>query len=177
MAQDEHRFPVIREAVASFATRTEFRDAVAQLLGAGFAPADLSVLATRDSLEIAGHVAGYPGGPASNLLAGLTDEVVFLAPLTIAGFVLLSGGAVAIALAALVSAGLGSAAIKEVLDRLTANRHSAEFAAALAAGAVLLWVQVSDPEMEAAAARILEAAGGRHVHIHPRAQSEKSAGA
>ena len=141
-AKDE-RFPVIREAVASFATKAQFRTAVGRLLAAGFQPADLSVLASHESLEVAGEVPGYPGAPGSSLLAGLTDEVNFLAPLTIAGFVLLSGGAVAVALAALVSAGLGGAAIKEVLDRYTANRHSAEFAAALEAG-------------------------GRFVHIHAR---------
>lgn len=168
MAENAQRFPVIREAVASFATREQFRDAVGRLLGAGFAPSDLSVLASHDSLEIAGKVPGYPAAPAATLMAGLTDEVVFLSPLTIAGFVLLSGGPVAVALAALVSAGLGSAAIKEILDRYTANRHSAEFAAALKAGAVLLWVRVGDPELEATAARLLEEAGGRHVHIHAR---------
>jgi hypothetical protein len=169
MADDKNeRFPLIREAVASFATRQQFRDAVARLLAAGFVPADLSVLASHDSLEVAGKVAGYPGGPGTSLLAGLTDEVNFLAPLTLAGFVLLSGGPVAAGIAALVGAGLGGAAIKEVLDRYTANRHSAEFAAALAAGAVLLWVQVADPEIEAVAARLLEEAGGRHVHVHAR---------
>ncbi len=80
----------------------------------------------------------------------------FLGPLTVAGIVLLSGGPIAAALAALVGAGLGGAAIKEVLDRYTANRHSAAFAAALEAGAVLLWVRVGRPR----------ARGGRHPHPH-----------
>jgi hypothetical protein len=166
--EKDDRFPVIREAVASFATKAQFRTAVGRLLAAGFQPADLSVLATHESLEVAGGVPGYPGGPGSNLLAGLTDEVNFLAPLTVAGIVLLSGGAVAVALAALVGAGLGGAAVKEVLDLYTANRHSAEFAAALEAGAVLLWVAVADPELEAPATRILSESGGRFVHIHAR---------
>ena len=161
--------PIVREAVASFATKEAFRDALSRLLAAGFAPDDLSVLATHESLEVAGHVPGYPGGPGESLLAGLTDEVNFLAPLTVAGFVLLSGGPVAIALAALVSAGLGGAAIKEVLDRYTANRHSAEFAAALAAGAVLLWVRVGDGTAAIQATGILNEAGGRYAHIHERA--------
>ncbi len=166
-AKDE-RFPSIREAVGSFATKAQFRAAVAQLLAAGFQPADLSVLATHESLELAGDMPGYPGGPGGALMAGLTDEASFLMPLTIAGVAFLSGGTLAVALAALVGAGLGSAAIKEVLDRYTANRHSAEFAAALAAGAVLLWVQVADPALEATAARILTEAGGRHVHVNAR---------
>jgi len=169
MADDKkERFSVTREAVASFATRAEFRDAVARLLAAGFVPSDLSVLASHDSLEVAGHVAGYPSGPGGSLFAGLTDEVNFLAPATVAGLVIVSGGPIAAAIAGLVGAGLGGVAIKEVLDRYTANRHSAEFTAALQAGAVLLWVRVADPDLEAVAARLLEEAGGRHVHVHAR---------
>ena len=172
---DKERFPVIREAVASFAKREQFRAAVAKLIAAGFAPADLSVLATHESLEVAGDVAGYLGGPGASLVAGLTDEVTFLGPLTVAGIVILTGGPIAAAIAALVGAGLGGAAIKEVLDRYTANRHSAEFAAALEAGAVLLWVRVADPALEAPAARLLEEAGGRNVHIHARPEHGEAA--
>lgn len=166
----KQRFPVVREAVASFATKEQFRDATARLLAAGFKPTDLSVLATHDSLEVAGEVPGYPGGPNTSLTAGLTDEVRYLGPLTVAGIVLVSGGPVAAAIAALVGAGIGGAAIKELLDYYTANKHSAEFAAALNAGAVLLWVRVADPELEAVAVRLLEEAGGRHVHVHGRVE-------
>lgn len=162
------RIEIVREAVASFATRDQFRDAVSRLLGAGFRPSDLSVLATHESLEVAGKLPGYPGKPGENLLAGLTDEVNFIGPLTVAGIVLLSGGPVAAAIAALVGAGLGGVAVKEVLDHYSANRHSAEFAAALAAGALLLWVRVDDRALEATAVRLLEEAGGRNAHIHAR---------
>lgn len=170
MATDpqDPRFPVIREAVAAFPDKAQFRQAVGRLLASGFKPVDLSVLATHDSLEVAGDVPGYRGTPGASLLAGLTDEVNFIAPLTITGFVLVSGGAVAVALGALVAAGLGGAALKELLDRYTANRHSAEFAAALQSGAVLLWARVDDPELEASAVRLLEEAGGRHAHMHAR---------
>jgi len=167
-------FPVIREAVASFADKAALRRAVAALLGAGFKPADLSVLASHDSLEVAGEVPGYPGKPGASLLAGLTDEVAFLAPLTVAGIVLLSTGPVGAAIAALVAAGLGGAALKEVFDRVAANEHSAEFAAALEAGEVLLWVRVDDPVLEAAAARLLAEAGGRHTHVNARALGPKA---
>lgn len=170
---DKPTAPVVREAVASFADKEPMRRAVAQLLAAGFRPADLSVLASHDSLEVAGGVPGYEGTPGANLLAGLTDEVNFLAPLTIAGIVVLSGGPVAAVIAALVGAGFGGAAVKELLDYLTANRHSAEFAAALKAGAVLLWVRVDDAAREALALRLLAEAGGRHAHLHERALRPK----
>lgn len=159
----------LREAVASFATKPQFRAAVAALLGAGFAPSDLSVLATHDSLEVAGSVPGYPGTPGASLAAGLTDEANYIIPLAVAGVALVSGGPVAAALAALVGAGLSGVGLKDVLDRIAANRHSATFAAALKAGAVLLWVRVEGEAREATALRLLEEAGGRHTHVHARA--------
>jgi hypothetical protein len=169
MAESEKPpFPLIREAVASFATKAQLRRAAELLLQTGFKPADLSVLASHDSLEVAGGVPAYPGKPGASLFAGLTDEVSFLAPLTVAGVVLLSGGPIAVAVAALVGAGLGGIALKELLDYYTANRHSSDFAAALRAGEVLLWVRVDDPQLEACAVRILEEAGGRNTHVNAR---------
>jgi len=156
------KFPVIREAVASFPDRAHFRGAVAALLAAGFAKTDLSVLASHESLTAADE---RPGG---SVVASLTDEVVFLAPLTVAGIIVISGGPIAAAVAAVVGAGLGGAALKEIFDRYTAASHREDFAAALAAGAALLWVRCADSEFGLRAARILEESGGRHVHIHGR---------
>ena len=165
MGEDRTPFPVVREAVASFPDRAHFHRAVSDLLAAGFAVSDLSVLASHDSLAAAGEPAS---GNPSLLPAGLSDEVNYIAPLTLAGFIVLSGGPVAVALAALVGAGLGGAALKELFDNFTAPRHSEDFQAALKAGAALLWVRCADPDRELVATRILEGAGGRHVHIHGR---------
>jgi hypothetical protein len=165
MAQSSPPFPVIREAVASFPDREHFHRAVASLLAAGFDTSDLSVLASHDSLATAGE----PGAPTPKLLpAGLADEIKYVLPLTVAGIIVLSGGPIAATIAALVGAGLGGAALKELFDEYTAPPHAAEFDAALRAGAALLWVRCEDPERELRATRILEEAGGRHVHVHGR---------
>jgi hypothetical protein len=154
--------PVIREAVASFADREHFRKAVSALLAAGFEPADLSVLASHASLRAAEE-------PRHQLVpAGLIGEVKYIDMLTDAGIILVSGGPIAMTLAALVGAGLGGAALKELFDDYTAAPHREEFAAALQAGAALLWVRCSEPGREARARRILEEAGGHHVHVHGR---------
>jgi hypothetical protein len=96
--------------------------------------------------------------------------------LTVAGIVLVSGGPIATAAAALVGAGLGGAALKELFDDYTAPPHRQDFRAALEAGAVLLWVRCDDPDHELAATRILEQAGGRRVHIHGRTAKAASDG-
>src|SRR5258708_38408880 len=96
--------------------------------------------------------------------------------LPIAGVIVLAGGPGAAGIAGLVSAGLGGAAVKEILDRYTAGQHSEEFAAALHAGAVLLWARCTDPERELSATRILEAAGRTFAPSYP-SPSGKASGA
>ena len=162
MPEPSTPFPVTREAVASFPDRRHFRDAVAKLRAAGFEPSDLSVLASHDSLTAAEE-------PKHELLpAGLVDEVKYIDLLTDAGIIALSAGPIAAVVAALVAAGLGGAALKELIDRYAAAPHRDDFAAALKAGAALLWVRCDDAERELVALRILDQAGGRHVHVHGR---------
>jgi hypothetical protein len=163
-------FPVIREAVASFADRAHFRNAVSGLLAAGFDPSELSVLASHRALGAAEERRG------DLINAGLSDELKYIGPLTVAGIILVSGGPIAATLAALVGAGLGGAALKELFDDYTAAPHGEEFAAALQAGAALLWVRCADSELELRALRILEEAGGRHVHIHGHPARGKPSG-
>src|SRR5215472_530876 len=153
MSEAAKPFPIIREAVASFPDREHVRHAVSALLAGGFARDDLSVLASHDSLAVAEEAAGTP---KEVVRAGLTDEIKYIAPLTVAGIIVLSGGPIALTIAALVGAGLGGAALKEFFDDYTAARHSEDFAAALTAGAALLWVRCPDPDSELAATRILE---------------------
>jgi hypothetical protein len=162
-------FPVIREAVASFTDSAHFKKAVSALLAGGFEPSDLSVLASHAPLTAAEEK------PGDVIAAGLSDELKYIAPLTVAGIVLVSGGPIAATVAALVGAGLGGAALKELFDDYAAPPHREEFAAALGAGAALIWVRCADAEIELRALRILEEAGGRHVHIHGRpAQGDPS---
>ncbi len=173
MTEPASSFPIVREAVASFPDRDHFRRAVSNLLAAGFETSDLSVLASHDSLAAAGE----PGGTGPKIVpAGLSDEIKYIAPLTVAGIILLSGGPIAVTVAALVGAGLGGAALKELFDDYTAPRHSEDFTAALQAGAALLWVRCEDSARELTATRILEEAGGRHVHVHGRPASTVARG-
>jgi hypothetical protein len=138
MPDRKPRFPLVREAVASFPSRTAFDRAVAELRAAGFPPEDISVLASHQGVAAA-------EGEIDAASASLAPEIKYIAPLTVAGIVMISGGPIAAALAALVGAGLGGAAVKELLDGFAAGRHRDEFAAAVEAGALLLWVRVPTP--------------------------------
>src|SRR6516165_166454 len=127
MSEAATPFPVIREAVASFPDREHFRNAVSALLAGGFARDDLSVLASHDSLAVAEEAARSPG---EVIRAGLSDEIKYIAPLTVTGIIVLSGGPIALTIAALVGAGLGGAGLMKLFDDYTASHHSEDFEAA-----------------------------------------------
>ncbi|KAA0575224.1 hypothetical protein [Azospirillum sp. Sh1] len=154
----------VREVVALFSTRAGFDRAVEALLAAGFDRADLSVLASHASLD----VADPKGKPRDEALTGLVGELKYAFPLTTAGLIAIVGGPIEAALAALVAAGVGGAAIKDYLDELTSHPKPDEFTRALEAGGVILWVRVESPDREAQAAALLEREGGANVHVSVR---------
>lgn len=155
----------VREVVGLFEGRAAFDAAVGALLAAGFERADLSVLSSHESLDAAGR----PGKPRDEALTALVGEMSYAFPLTTAGLIAIVGGPVTAAVAAAVAAGVGGAAIKEYLDEVAATPHTDDFARALEAGGVILWVRAGrDAAREDLARRLLEEEGGRNVHAVER---------
>ena len=150
-----------REVVGTFADRHHFQDAVAALVKAGFARSDLSVLSSHQSID----AAGSPGGRTwRDALVGLVGELKYEGPLVAAGLIALAAGPVGATIAALIAAGVGGIAVKELLGEVSALPDSEDFARALAAGAVILWVATPDDEAEARAQTVLRANDAANVH-------------
>ena len=155
----------VREVVALFETRESFDRAVNALLASGFAREDLSVLASHTSLEASEK---RPPTPRDEALTGLVGELKYAFPLTTAGLIAIVGGPIAASVAALVAAGIGGIAIKDYLDELTSHPETGEFARALEAGGVILWVRADGAAAEADASAVLEREGGKNVHVTVR---------
>ena len=154
----------VREVVALFSTRAGFDRAVETLLAAGFDRADLSILASHTSLE----AADPKGQPRDEALTGLVGALKYAFPLTTAGLIALVAGPIEAALAAIVAAGVGGVAIKDYLDELTSHPKPDEFARALEAGGIILWVRVATAEQEREALALLDREGGENVHVSVR---------
>ena len=151
-----------REVVGIISSRPDFDTVVKALLEAGFVHSDLSVLSSHDSLD----AAGVPSW--KDKLTGLLGELKYEGPLVTAGLIAIAAGPVGAVLGGVIAAGVGGAAAKEFFDEMTARPHAAEFASALAAGDVLLWVHAADDTREAQALAILQAAGATNVHTNER---------
>lgn len=150
------------EVVSLFADREHFEAAVNELLEAGFKRTDLSVLASHESLD----AAGKPGEPLKDVVTALVGELKYEVPLVASGAVVLAGGAVAASIAGLIGAAVGGLAVKEVLDEVTATPHTDDFARALDAGSVILWVRVENEADEAKVKAILDKNDGANTHTH-----------
>lgn len=163
MANSKDKQPV-REVVGILSDRTQFEKAVEGLLAAGFSRADLSVLTSHDSIDAAGRE------PKSwrNALVALLGELRYEGPLVAAGLIALAAGPVGAVIAGAVAAGVGGAAVKELLDEVTSVPDSEDFARALAAGSIILWVCVDDEAQELRARGVLTGAGASNIHLHER---------
>lgn len=152
------RFPC--EVVGVVAGEAAFTAAVATLLAAGFERADISVLASRDSID----AAGKPASSWRDALVALTGDLRYEGALVASGAIILAGGPVAATIAAVIGAAVGGVAVKDVLVEVTAKPHTAEFARSLEAGSVLVWVRAADAAAEARATSILTGHGAANVH-------------
>jgi hypothetical protein len=163
VANSKDKQPV-RELVGILADRTQFEKAVDGLAAAGFSRADLSVLSSHDSIDAAGR---EPKSWRSSLVA-LLGELRYEGPLVAAGLIALAAGPVGAIIATAVAAGVGGVAVKELLDEVTSVPDSEDFARALAAGSIILWVCVDNEAQELKARGILTGAGATNIHIHER---------
>ena len=153
--------PMPNEVVALFETRDALESAVNGLLESGFDRTDLSVLSSHESLD----AAGSPGSTLKDALTAMVGEIKYEVPLVASGAILIAGGPVAATLASIIGVATAGIAAKEVLDEVTAKPHTEDFARALEAGGVILWVRVTDEGAENKASAALALAGGNNIHV------------
>lgn len=152
----------LNEIVGILKTREDFEQATKALLESGFERTDLSVLSSHESIE----AAGKPAKPIKDVLSALVGEIRFEGPMVASGGVFLAGGPVGELIGAVVGATVGGVALKEVLDEVTATPHTEDFARAVDAGSIILWVRTPDESKQANATEILQKLGAENVHLH-----------
>ncbi len=155
------------EVVGILNNRVSFEQTVEALLKAGFSRTDLSVLSSHESIE----AAGKPAKPLKDVLTALVGEIRFEGPMVASGAVFLAGGPVGELIGAVVGAAVGGVALKEVLDEVTATPHTRDFARAVDAGSIILWVRTNGEDTETKARDILANNGAENVHLHTTASA------
>lgn len=172
-----------REAVGVFKSEADLQGAIDELMSSGFDRAELSLLAsehiveeklghryekvaeTEDDPEIPRccYVSPESVGAAEG---GLIGGLMYVGAAAAAGAILVSGGALATALAGMAVAGGGGALIGALLARLVGDRHAEHLQEQLERGGLLLWVRTWNTEDERRAIEILQRHSGADVHVH-----------
>ncbi|MBC7953527.1 MAG: hypothetical protein H7Z12_17120 [Rhodospirillaceae bacterium] len=153
------------EVVGTFSDREHFQAAIDRLIAAGFDRTDLSVLSSHESIDVA---VGHEPKSWKDSLITLVGELKYEGPLVAAGLIALAAGPVGATIAGLVAAGVGGAAVKELLDEVAALPDSQQFADALAEGHVIVWVAVTDEAQQQRAVQILRDTAAQNVHVFER---------
>jgi hypothetical protein len=173
----------VREAVGAFAAEAGFQTAVDELLSSGFDRADLSVLASNETVEAKlGHqytkvsdIEENPDTPRAAYVApesineaqgALGSVLLYVGAVTATGVVIASGGAVAAAIAAAVVVGGTGGAIGAVLGKFIDTGHADTLQEQIDRGGILLWVRTRDADHETRATAILAQHGATGVHVH-----------
>lgn len=156
--------PSPTEVIAILQTREAFEKAVETLLKEGFERTDLSVLSSHESIE----AAGKPAKPIKDVMTALVGEIRFEGSMVASGGIFLAGGPIGELIGAVVGATVGGVALKEVLDEVTATPHTEDFARAVDAGSIILWVRAIGEDKQAKAQKVLSAIGAGNVHLHTK---------
>jgi hypothetical protein len=172
-----------REAVGVFHDLEAFKDAVDELTSTGFDRADLSLLASQQTVEEklghAYHRVKEVEGDASVPRATYADDhsiaeartgaiggLAYIGAVAAAGLVVASGGGLAAAIAGAALAGGGGGLLGSIAARFIGQAHAENLQAQLDKGGLLLWVKTRDADEEQRALEILRRHGGQDVHVH-----------
>ncbi|MGI9521747.1 MAG: hypothetical protein ACR2PG_08895 [Hyphomicrobiaceae bacterium] len=183
MESEGNKNYLVREVVAVFHAADDLENAVRDLEAAHFGRPDISIMADHDTVvEKLGHrfssVAKLEDNPKTPQAVFIHQEDLAEAKAAAIGLplylgaagsalaVVASGGALALAVAAATAGGLVGGGVGGIIAKAIGDHHAAAVENNLAAGGILLWVRVSDPEKEAVALKILKDKGGQGIHAH-----------
>jgi len=171
------------EVVGVFHTVADLESAIDELLSSGFDRSELSMLAGENA--IAGKL-GDPYGRASDLAddpsvprtayvssaaigdaeGGLIGGLAYVGATVAVGGVVMSGGALAAAIAAAILAGGSGGLIGSVLARWVGLHHAAYLHDQIENGGLLLWVRAWNEEDERRALDIIAEHAADQIHSH-----------
>lgn len=180
---DNQEPSMVREAVGVFNRPEDLQDAIDELLSSGFHRAELSLLASEHAVEEklghqytkvseladnshvprAAYVSTEAVGDAKGAVIG---ALVYVGATAAAGAIIVSGGTIAVSIAAMALAVGAGGLIGTILAKWIGDNHAQYLQEQLDHGGLLLWVRTWDSDKEKNALEILQKHSGRDVHLH-----------
>jgi hypothetical protein len=183
MAQEIGAPARFREAVGVFRDPRELERAVLDLMTSGFDRADVSLLATQDTVrhKLPHHYqdthaaeddpeaprAGWSGPEGRTVSRSALGTILgYVGAVTAGGIVVASGGAAEMAIAAGVIGAGAAGGVGYTLGRMFNDRVARNLQDQLEHGGIILWVKVDNDEEGSRASDVLRRHGAWDVHVH-----------
>lgn len=178
--QVAHDTSAAREAVGIFDDQASFQAAIDDLLTAGFARCELSVLKQHDATgpsEPAEVAADDPRAPRTDFFCveaqgdaegALVAGFAMVPAMGAAAATAAAGATIAATAGVTIATGGTGALIGAALAIMLARRHHAKLAAQQEHGGLLLWVHTRTRDHERRAVEILTRHAAHNVHSHER---------
>lgn len=173
----------VREVVGVFHSADGLQAAIDELLQSGFHRAELSLLASEDTVDKKlGHhyrkvssLADDPIIPRAAYVSpeaiagaegGLIGVLLYVGAVAAAGAIVASGGTLTAAILGAALTGGAGGLIGSLLARWVGEEHGRHLQDQVDRGGLLLWVRTWDAGDEERAMRILKSHSGDQVHVH-----------
>jgi hypothetical protein len=171
----------VREAVAVFDTVEQLQAAIDELLESGFDRAELSLLASTDTVDSKiGHlpraaIEDDPKAPRGIYVSpeamgaaegGIIGTLAYIGGTATAAVLALAGGPITAIMLGGVLAGGAGGLVGGGLAAIMGLGRAAYFEEQLARGGLLLWVRTWTPAREERALQILRRHSGHDAHVH-----------
>ena len=121
-----------REVVGVLKTRNAFETTIAALADADIGSGQLSVLSSHESIV----AANSEGNPWRGVQPALVVDAKYEGPLVAPGLIVLAGGQMAITVAGMIGAAVGSVVFKELMNGIAAEPYMEAFTRTVEAGAL-----------------------------------------
>lgn len=173
----------IREAVGVFESPETLQETIDDLMSSGFDRAQLSLLTGEKTVEEKlGHKYRKIAELEDDLIVprccyvstesigdaegGLIGGLMYVGATAAAGAVVMTGGTLALVIAAAALAGGVGGLFGAILAKWVGEHHAHHLQEQLDHGGLLLWVRTWDADDEKRASEILSRHSGRDVHVH-----------
>ncbi|WOH53289.1 hypothetical protein [Bradyrhizobium sp. sBnM-33] len=173
----------VREAVGVFASENDLQAAIDELLSSGFDRAELSLLASQEVVNeklgsdsaslrvveddpVVPRTAYVSPEAIGDAQGGIVSALVYAGATAAAGTVLISGGAIVVAVVVGALVGATGGVVGALLAKWLGDNHAQYLQTQIDHGGLLLWVRTRDVKAEDRAVDVLKRHSSRDVHVH-----------
>ena len=154
--------PTRRELVCLVHSKDQLDRILSDLIEDGFTKDDISLLTSHQALD---DVDMNEEEIKTSVTEAMGEDLKLVGPIATAGLIMLATAPFDALIAGAIAAGLGVVAIKNILEGWLSEHALNEYADAVQAGSIVVWINAETREQEMLARAVLDKGSAENIHI------------